>query len=1013
MISLRPPRRSRPLPVARWILTVALAMVSGTSAETTLQAERLKVWFFGDSGKTSAAARMADITTRMLDRNIEIYYSEDRDLLLSPTLPGYHAILVYGDHPELPAAHEAALADYVGSGGGLLSVHTGGGNFPKSAAWAGMIGTRAEPAGEAAEITTSITAPDHPLMRDHRAFTTWDVPVTHRDQHGEDRTVLATYTVPGGGREPAAWVRTHGKGRVFYTALGHDHRTWINEGFIDLIERAIRWTGGQEVPAAMTTRQLHRPFEFVEAKVPYRRPNEREHPDHPDIPKTWPTKQLPLSPAESMRRMVTPAGFEVRLFASEPDIRKAIAMAWDERGRLFVAETLDYPNQLREEGGRDRITICEDTTGDGKADKFTVFAEHLNIPTSLTFARGGLIVHQAPHTLFLKDTTGDDKADVREVMFTGWGLRDTHAGPNNLNYGLDNWIWGAVGYSNFKGTLGGETHEFGNGFYRFKPDGSKMEWIAQGHRNVYGFGVSEEGDLFGTGANGAPSMTLPLPNRFFELAGATQGSPTHTYRTARGLPIFRRFRQNDGYGIYSAGTGHYLYTARNYPQEYWNRIAFVNEPTLGLVGQWVLEKDGCAYKGVNHSNLVASDDEYFSPIVSRVGPDGAVWVLDWYNYIIQHNPTPPGHKHGIANAFESEVRDQEHGRIYRIVHTGGTPDAAPPLHQATPAQLAAALAHPNQFWRTHAQRLLVERADHDVVPRLVSMLNDPSVDRLGLNVGALHAARTMSGLGALDDPSSEAFAAVANALRHPSPGVRSNAAKSLPESDVSVRALVTSGILNDREIKVRLAAFEALAGQPASEAAGAAVFDSMAKSLGDRWLRVAATAAAKRHAGGFLARSKEQSPTGPMRDIVAGIRPSAAAETADPDAADRVHLKVGMILNQMKFDTATLVVKAGRNVRLTFTNNDLLEHNLVIVKPGTLRKVGELADHMITAPGASEKHYVPDTPDVLWATRILDPDESQDLLFTAPSVPGDYPFVCTFPGHWQLMHGILRVEPAE
>jgi uncharacterized protein len=257
------------------------------------------------------------------------------------------------------------------------------------------------------------------------------------------------------------------------------------------------------------------------------------------------------------------------------------------------------------------------------------------------------------------------------------------------------------------------------------------------------------------------------------------------------------------------------------------------------------------------------------------------------------------------------------------------------------------------------------------------------------------------------------FAAVANALRHPSPGVRSNAAKSLPESDASVQALVASGILNDRDIKARLAAFEALAGQPPSAAAGAAVFDSMAKNLGDRWLRVAATAAANRHAQGFLARSTEQSTTGPMRDIVAGIRTSATVDRTDPDAADRIHLKLGMILNQMKFDTATLVVKAGQKVRLTFTNNDLLEHNLVIIKPGTLRSVGELADHMITAPGASEKQYVPDTPDVLWATRILDPDESQDLLFNAPAVPGDYPFVCTFPGHWQLMHGMLRVEPAE
>jgi uncharacterized protein len=287
------------------------------------------------------------------------------------------------------------------------------------------------------------------------------------------------------------------------------------------------------------------------------------------------------------------------------------------------------------------------------------------------------------------------------------------------------------------------------------------------------------------------------------------------------------------------------------------------------------------------------------------------------------------------------------------------------------------------------------------------------MDRAGLNVGALHAARTLGGLGALDDPSAEAFAAVVAALRHPSPGVRSNAVKSLPASVATASAVVASGILDDRDVKVRLAAFETLAELPANAAAGAAVFDSMAKSLGDRWLRVAATAAARRHAEGFLARSTVQPPGGPLREIVAGIRQKSAADPADPQASEQVHLKIGMILNQMKFDQQTLVVKAGQTVRLTFTNNDLLEHNLVIVKPGALRRVGELADKMITAAGASEKQYVPETPDVLWATRVLDPDQSEDLRFTAPAVPGDYPFVCTFPGHWQLMHGLLRVEPAE
>ena len=116
-------------------------------------------------------------------------------------------------------------------------------------------------------------------------------------------------------------------------------------------------------------------------------------------------------------------------------------MAWDERGRLWVAETYDYPNQLQPPGeGRDRIRICEDTDGDWKADRFTVFAEKLSIPTSITFHRGGAIVHNGTETLYLKDTDGDDRADERRVMFSNWNLRDTHGGVSNFRYGLDNWI---------------------------------------------------------------------------------------------------------------------------------------------------------------------------------------------------------------------------------------------------------------------------------------------------------------------------------------------------------------------------------------------------------------------------------------------------------------------------------------------------------------------------------------------------------------------------------------------
>jgi putative membrane-bound dehydrogenase-like protein len=190
-----------------------------------------------------------------------------------------------------------------------------------------------------------------------------------------------------------------------------------------------------------------------------------------------------------MTHIQVPPGFRLELFASEPDIVKPIAMTWDERGRLWIAETIDYPNDIHPgRPGRDRIKILEDTNGDGKADKFTVFADSLNIPTSLVFTNGGVLVSHMPSFIFLKDTNGDDKADVRQEVLGGWGYGDTHAGPSNLRYGFDNRIWGAVGYSNHI-TVGpeGDSSRFGQAIYRFRPGTyDSLEHVASFSNNTWG-----------------------------------------------------------------------------------------------------------------------------------------------------------------------------------------------------------------------------------------------------------------------------------------------------------------------------------------------------------------------------------------------------------------------------------------------------------------------------------------------------------------------------------------------
>ncbi len=594
------------------------------------------------------------------------------------------------------------------------------------------------------------------------------------------------------------------------------------------------------------------PFQYREARLPNYLSGHRWGAEGSPLTQM----QLPVAPAESMQHMVVPEGFEVQLFAAEPDIRPPLAMAWDERGRLWLCESIDYPNEPQEPGkGRDTIRICEDTDGDGLADRFTVFADQLSIPTSLAFSQGGVIVHQAPDTLFLKDTDGDDRADVRQVLFTGWSLSDTHAGPSNLRYGLDNHFWGLVGYSGFEGEIAGTPRTFRSGFYRFRPDASAFEFIRSNNNNNWGLGFSEEGLVFGSTANRNPSVFMAIPNRYYEqVRGWSGGTLTGIAETFLFQPISDRVRQVDHHGGYTAAAGHALYTARSYPREYWNRKAFVTGPTGKLIGTFSLNRDGGSFRASNESNLLASVDEWTAPIAAEVGPDGQVWFIDWYNYIVQHNPTPVGHQRGKGNAYVTALRDKRHGRIYRIEFQGGRSTRLNSLAGASPDRLVRTLTDDNMFWRSHAQRLLVERGNGDVVGALIDLIDDQNVDALELNPGAIHALWTLEGLGLLADPEVGVYDSVVGALSHPSAGVRRNAVMVLPRGGASSAAILRAHLLDDQDAQVRIAALLALADSPAdsSIAYRTAQFLMQPGNADDRYLREAATMVAARNAMNFL-----------------------------------------------------------------------------------------------------------------------------------------------------------------
>ena len=574
--------------------------------------------------------------------------------------------------------------------------------------------------------------------------------------------------------------------------------------------------------------------------------------------------QQPLPPEESIKHFVVPEGFHVELFASEPDLGgKPISMTWDHRGRLWVCESYDYPNELQPPGqGRDRIRICEDTDGDGRADRFTVFAEDLSIPTAITHFRGGVIVQDGAETLFLKDTDSDDRADSRTTLLTGWNIRDTHGGVSNFRYGPDNWIWGMQGYNDSQPKAGeGEFQRFRMGFFRFKLDESdppqvvELEFIRSTNNNTWGLGFSEEGLVFGSTANANPSIYMPIPNRYYERVKgwAPQMLSNMADSYLFHAPLSDNIRQVDVHGGYTAAAGHALYTARQYPQTWWNRTAFVCGPTGKLVGTFVIEPQGADFRSSTPVNLIASDDQWSAPIMAEVGPDGNVWIIDWYNFVVQHNPTPPGFQTGRGQAYESELRDKKHGRIYRVVY-GDAHAKAPNLAASTPDQLVETLADPTMRWRLEAQRLLVERGETDVRPGLLALVGDTSTDAIGLNVAAMHALWTLAGLGLVESAQTDVWQAVTGALRHPSAGVRRAAVGILPASEESISLLLDADLVHDAEAQVRLAAWLALADAPpatrAADAAAAQVAD--VTTMSDRWLPDALTSVAAVNALPFL-----------------------------------------------------------------------------------------------------------------------------------------------------------------
>jgi putative membrane-bound dehydrogenase-like protein len=429
-------------------------------------------------------------------------------------------------------------------------------------------------------------------------------------------------------------------------------------------------------------------------------------------------------PEEAARRMVVPAGFHVEVFAAEPMVRQPLSASFDERGRLWVVEYLQFPNPaglkpvtvdqyLRTEydrfpeppprgpRGADRIKILEDTDGDGRADKASIFVEGLNLASALAVGHGGIFVGQAPYLLFYADKNHDDRADGDpEVLLTGFGLQDAHATVNSLTWGPDGWLYGAQG-STVTARIQG--HEFQQAIWRYHPVTRQFEVFAEGGGNTWGLDFDSTGNAFGS-SNGA-YITFHMVQGGYYLKGFAKHGPLHNPH-AYGYfgPIAYEGPKQGGH----VTPGGIIYQGDLLPAPF--RGAFIGGNLLSNAVYWhPLKHQGSTFSGRHGGTLIDARDRWFRPIDLLLGPDAAVYVVDWYDK-------------RAAHLDPRDTWDRSNGRIYRVVY--GDRRKVPPfdLAKRSSAELVALRTSTNDWFASAARRLLAERHDALVVPQLNSLL---------------------------------------------------------------------------------------------------------------------------------------------------------------------------------------------------------------------------------------------------------------------------------------------------
>ena len=792
------------------------------------------------------------------------------------------------------------------------------------------------------------------------------------------------------------------------------------------------------------------------------------------------------SPEEMLQSFRVAEGYEVNLFASEqqfPELRNPEQIAFDARGRLWVVTMPSFPGTIPGDVPHDKVIILEDTDRDGRADKSTVFADHLTVPDGLAFHEDGVIISHQPRLVFMKDSNGDGKADVKEEILRGIDVTDAHHGgmiamgpmghvmfcdgvfhrsqletPHGVTRGVD-----ATTYrlDLRRGTVERE-------YQTLTPNPWKITWDRWGNLfQMYGDGFVQD------------SHAIPW----------TPFGVYHPFR--RAITV-----------AYGKGSAACVISSPNFPEEYQQGMASAVLLRKCFVSLSRHEAEGAYYKASGRLDVLSSPSQLFRPVDIAFGFDGAMYVSDFCTRIIGH----------AQNSMRDPRWDPHTGRIWRVTYKKKPVVRDwPRIEGATTAELLALLKHPQDLIRDHARRelrqttgvvkeldswLRKEKKDeaileglwilHDqgeVRQNLLEKLMKSSDHRIRAAVTHLvrfQAAQLKSPLALLRkmtrDPHPRVRTEVIHVVSHlqqgdqayaallgqidasgnkdlqtilgdASYGVSSGMGPEIPVLQKPEDSKLSHWLLKEDGKEERFFTFGSKAGSfgtmrtfvrsPEKRKAVLSIRHSYVKvflngtpviSSANWWssdwnvqveLQEGINQVEARYVKGRGARGYAPvylyDPLGARLEglITAGTKAELRTMATEHDRHHGLNdsvIRISAVPNQLAFFPREFRLKAGSRVRISFQNPDLQIHNVVIVRPGAEEEVGQLADQMAQDPDAMKKAFVPDSDKVLWATPLVNGKGAVEQEFTAPEQPGRYPFLCTFPGHWRVMKGVLVVE---